>query len=301
MAPIDLNHLRTFVTVCETGSFSNAAKKLAVPRSTVSRAIAALEEASFGVLFQRTTRRMSITPEGQRLLARVAPSLTSLDVALRDIPAPDETPSGTLRVTTISDVGVAILAEAVTRFVARYPAVSVEATMSTNVLDMVERGLDVAIRVVRTKLPPSTFVAQKIGEMEFHLYAAPSYLSRRGAPKVVDDLRDHDWVGYQNVRWDRFGKTNLEANVRARVLTDDSAFVRQVLRAGGGVGPLPSFVADEDVAAGLLVRVIPSIHVFTGRVYLVHHPRKRLTPKVRAFREIVLDVLRRRPLSPREG
>jgi DNA-binding transcriptional LysR family regulator len=296
---LDLNLVRAFACVHETGSFSRAAERLGVPRSSVSRAVAALEDALGVVLFLRTTRQVTSTAEGKALHDRLAFSLKEIESALADTPARDETPSGILRVTTTVDIGSTLLAEAVTRFTARYPRVQVEVYLTMAVVDLIERGFDLAVRVAAPRLRGANLVAKKIGEMRVQLYASPAYLSRHEAIRVPSDLGDHDWIGFARgpVALSS-GSAELELGVRQRVVCDDMYFVREVLRQGGGVGALPSFLADADVARGTLVRVLPRWASSSGTAYLVHPARRHVPPRVTAFREILLETLRQRPFSP---
>jgi DNA-binding transcriptional LysR family regulator len=197
MATIDLNLVRAFVTVHEAGSFSAAASRLGVPRSTVSRAVSALEDSLGVLLFHRTTRKVATTAAGLALFDRVAPPLATLDASLSDLPDREEEPSGTLRVTTTGDLGTAVLAEVVTRFTARYPDTQVEVHLSTDVVDLIRTGFDLALRISRGSLGDSSLIARKVGMVLFQLYASPSYLARRGTPRTPADLSERDWVAFR--------------------------------------------------------------------------------------------------------
>ena len=142
MGTIDLNLVRVFVAVHETGSFSGAASRLSVPRSTVSRAVASLE-AELGVrLFQRTTRQVSTSSAGLALFERVAPSLGTLEASLASLPEQRDVPSGVVRITSTVDLGVAVLAEASKRFTERYPDVRVEVRLTNGLVNMIAEGFD---------------------------------------------------------------------------------------------------------------------------------------------------------------
>lgn len=316
-APIDLNLLRAFALVHQSGTFSAAAKRLMVPRSTVSRAVSALEDELGTVLFHRTTRRVSTTAEGRSLYARTASSLQALESALVDVPGETQTPSGTLRLTATVDVGSTLLAEAVARFTARYPRVNVEVHLSSSVLDLAADGFDLAVRIVSLpgKLRGAELVAQKIGAVSIQLYAAPTYLARFEPIRTLSDLRQHDWIGFTSVGVDikraiddqraagnaRDGGSpggRLPLQGRQRVHCDEMYFVREVIRRGGGVGALPTFLGDPDVSTGALVRVLPRWLASAGRVYLVQPSQKHVPARVSAFRDVLLEVLRQKPFFP---
>jgi DNA-binding transcriptional LysR family regulator len=297
-ATIDLNLVRAFVAVHVEGSFSAAAAKLGVPRSTMSRAVAALE-ASLGVsLFHRTTRRVSISTAGAALIDRVAPLIKALDASLAEVPEREAIPSGTLRLTSTVDFGAMVLAEVIARYSARYPNVRVEAHLSNTLVDLVEESIDLAVRFSSKPLRDSTLVARKIGNVAIHLYASPSYLARRGAARTPADLEGHDWITYRSIPTLLLsGPTGTAAvNVAPRITSNDMSFLREVIKAGAGIGSLPSFHAEADVIAGSLVRVLPRWVAFSGAAYLVYPSRKHVPPKVTAFRELLTQMLRRRPL-----
>lgn len=289
-APIDLNRLRAFALVHETSSFSAAADRLGVPRSTVSRAVSALEQASGVLLFHRTTRRVAATAAGLALYERVTPALASLHQTLVDLPEGVAGPSGALRVTTTPDLGTALLAHAVARYTARYPDVRVEISLSGAVVDLVKERFDLALRFARKPLRGAALIATRLGPVRFHLYAAPSYLARRGVPRSEAELLAHDVVALP--------RGGAPGGAKPRVVCDDKLFAREVLREGGGIGALPPYLANGDVAAGTLVRVLPRFQVETGAVYLVQPGRKLVPQRVAAFRALLLELLRQRPLNP---
>ncbi|WP_394850429.1 LysR family transcriptional regulator [Pendulispora brunnea] len=307
MGTIDLNLVRAFVAVHETGSFSGAAARLDAPRSTVSRAISSLE-ASLGVrLFQRTTRQVSTTTAGVSLYERLAPSLSALENSLAELPEREEEPSGTLRVTSTVDLGTTVLAEAVARFTSRYRGARVEVYLSNSVVNLVRDRVDLALRVSPRKMRDSSLVVRRVGTITLQLYASPAYLARRGTPRAPSDLLSHDWVSYRGARhlqvtdageWslsDLPPKTRITSE--PRVVCDDMSFAREALKAGAGFGAIPTFLGDVEVANGTLVRLMPRWVTHTSRVYLVHPGHKHVPPKLTAFRDIVVEILRQRPLS----
>jgi DNA-binding transcriptional LysR family regulator len=282
-APIDLNLLRAFAAVHETGSFSAAAARLGVPRSTVSRAVSALEGITGAALFHRTTRKVAITDDGRALFERVAASLTSLDAALSDLPERRQEPSGHLRVASTVDLGIVVLAEAVTRFSARYPRVTIEVLLSSNLVDLAREKIDVALRVAPKALRQGPYVARRVGIVSVQLFASPSYLARHGAPRSTSELGEHVLVGYDGGS--------------ARIVSEDMLFVRELLRKDGGIGMLPWFLAADDVVAGRLVRVLPKHQKATARVFVVMPERRYVPARATAFRDLVIELLRQRPLT----
>jgi DNA-binding transcriptional LysR family regulator len=285
--------LAVFAAVAEMESFTRAGARLGLPKSTVSRAVSELEGDLRARLFHRTTRRVRLTPAGRALFDQVGAHVTAL--ARAATPAdPDAAPSGTLRITTVPDVGAAVVAEAVARFVAIHPAVRVDVRLSHVLLDLVGEDIDVALRVTRAALPDTSHLtARRLGAIRLKVYASPRYLARAGTPRSVDDLDQHTVVA--------FGPMTLPG-VSPRIVADDVTFTHAVVRAAGAIGVLPTFLGDPDVAAGLLVRVVPDWTAWTGTAWFVT-PHGRAPPaRVVAFREVLLDLLARtRMLAEEDG
>ncbi len=301
MGTSDISLLTLFVAVADTSSFSRAAEKLGTPKSSVSRGITRLEADLGQQLFYRTTRQVTLTTAGMALYERAAPHLAALRQAMETLPEQQEQPSGLLRITAPNDLGISFLADLAARFCAQYPEVRVEVALTIRTVDLVGEGFDLALRAAE-RLADSTLVVRKVSQVEGQLFASPSYLARRGRPRTIRDLDGHDIVRFRGIDRAilRGGRAETGLHQRpARIIADDYSFVREVLRAGGGVGLLPSFLAREDLATGALVRVLPRFRMALGSLYIVH-PAARLVPrKVIAFRDFVLDLLASRPLAPR--
>jgi DNA-binding transcriptional LysR family regulator len=296
---MDLNLLTTFEAVARAGRFSAAARELGMPKSSVSRGVARLEAALGVQLLFRTTRQVSLTAAGTALYDRLTPLLGSVRSALV-MPEREEQPSGELRVTAPVDLGVLFLAEVVTRFTTRYPAVSVDLHLTGRVVDLVGEGFDVALRVA-SSLEDSTLVVRKAAAITVQVFASPLYLARQGTPRSEADLAGHDWVVF------RSGPQKLRVagprgapgvGGRGRIVCDDLLFVRDAVRAGAGLGLLPAFVAEPDVAAGTLVRVVPRYERIAGTLHIVTPAARHVARKVTAFRDLVLEHLEARAMTP---
>jgi len=296
-----LDLLTVFEAVARTSSFSAAAKELRLPKSSVSRAVARLE-AEIGVqLLFRTTRQVSPSAAGAALHERVAPLLRQLRSAVGSLPEREEEPSGELRVTAPVDLGVLFLADVVTRYTARYPSVSVSLHLTGRVVDLVGEGFDVGLRVA-AKLRDSTLVVRRAAPIVVQLFASPLYLARRGTPRTEAELAGHDWVvfrsGPQKLRIAP-PREAVGVEPHGRIVADDLLFVRDAVRAGAGLGLLPSFVAEPDVLSGALVRVLPRTERTSGYLHIVTPAAKQVPRKVTAFRDLVLELLRTRAVTPR--
>jgi DNA-binding transcriptional LysR family regulator len=297
---MDLNLLTVFEAVARTSSFSAAAKELGIPKSSASRAIARLENDLSVQLLFRTTRQVSLSAAGTALYDRLTPLLRAVKAALGELPEREEAPSGTLRVTAPVDLGVLFLAEVVTRYTARYPAVSVDLHLTGRVVDLVGEGFDVALRVA-AKLEDSSLIARRAAPVLLHLFASPLYLARRGTPRSEEELGAHDWVVF------RGGPQQLRVSAPragpvgrpARIACDDLLFVRDAVRAGAGIGLLPTFVAEADLVAGRLVRIVPRFERAAGNLFVVTPAAKHVPRKVTAFRDLVQEMLKARASTAR--
>lgn len=294
---MDLNLLSLFSTVAECESFSTAADKLGVRRSSVSRGIAGLER-SLGVqLFSRTTRQVALTTAGKALYGKVAPQLVALREAVGSLPEREEQPSGELRVTAPTDLGTWLLPALLAGFTLRYPSVQFDIRLTNRLVDLVAEGFDIALRASGPKLADSSLVAKKLSDIEMQIYAAPDYLSRSGTPRTTEDLDEHQWVIMRMHRW----PTTLPSvsQKHQHILGDDILFILEAVRAGLGLGMLPSYLAREDVTAGTLVRVLPRVCIDSGALYLVHPPAQHVPRKILAFRDYVAAHFAAHPLVSR--
>lgn len=288
---MDLNQLPLFVAVAESGSISEAARRLAVPKSTVSRSIARLE-ASLGVeLFHRTTRQVRLTSAGQAFFEKAKPVVTLAREATESLPERDEAPSGTLRVTVPVDFGLTLFPAITALFVARYPAVRLDVHLTNQQQDLISGSFDVALRIT-SRLKDSSLVARKLSPVSFRLYATPGFLARNGTPRSIDELARLERIAFRGA--ERF----FPKLPPPRIETDDLMFAWRCIREGLGVGALPTFVPTPDLASGALVHVLPRWTQEAGTLSFVHPAARRLPRKVTAFRDLLLDFLRQRPLLP---
>lgn len=289
-----LDDLAVFVEVAESGSLTEAARRLGVPKSTVSRAVGRLE-ASLGVaLLRRSSRGHGLAEAGRRLAELASGHVASLHDAALALDRPSREPHGRLRITAPVDLGQALLAPLLPAFITRHPAVHVETELTSRVVDLIAEGFDVALRVPATKLPPSALVARRLGSIEHCLYTAPSYLARHGAPRQPEELAEHDTVLLYprdgSVRWTLVGSRGVvPVSVRGRLGSNDFLLIRELVTTGAGIGALPSILAISEVRAGRLVRVLPDYTLRGSIVYLVYAAARPISVKVAAFRDYLLE------------
>jgi DNA-binding transcriptional LysR family regulator len=291
---MDLNLLGLFVAVAETGSFSEAARRLGLPKSSVSRGVASLEASVGAQLLHRTTRHVSLSTAGAALYERAAPLLASLKEAAGTLPEREEAPSGELRLTAPHDMGATFLPEVIARFTARYSSVRVDCRLTNRNVDLVAEGFDLALRASGSKLADSSLRVRRLSAIDVQLFASPAYLARRGTPRAPEDLAHHDIVAFRGLKLP--GELGLSEK-NAHVLGDDMLFLREAVKAGAGIALLPTFLAQADVTSGQLVRVLPRYTQPSASLVMLY-PRTRLVPrKVSAFRDFLAEFLKSRPLS----
>ena len=297
----DLNLLRIFTIVVDEGNLSAAARKLDLPVSSVSRAVTRLESDVGAQLLVRTTRQMKLTQLGESMYQAAAPLLASLVSEVNRITEKTESPAGELRFTAPVELGQSFLAGAVTKFLARYPGLSVHAHLTNDVIDLVREGMDAAIRFSGPQLKDSALVATKLASLGGQIYASPAYLSRKGTPRTPADLAQHDWVTFTRAT-NRLQLASPEGKAEVkpagRVSSSEILFARELIRAGVGVGFLPTFLAQADVDTGVLVRVLPKAQAFTGHVWFVRPVTKHVPARVTAFKEFLFDYVKAHPLAP---
>ncbi|CAN5911287.1 LysR family transcriptional regulator [soil metagenome] len=292
---MDLNRVSAFVRVVHDGSFTAAAKSLGLPKSSISRSVAQLEQ-DLGIrLLHRTTRQLHLTDAGAAFFERVSRALADIDEATVAAADTQVEPSGSVRVTAPVDLGVWSLAPILARFIRKHPKIRVDLQLSGRVVDLVAEGVDLAVRV--GPLRDSSLIARRVGELAAVAYASPKYLKRRGVPETVEDLAGHDCVLFRSVTgkatWELTNADGKGAtiDVTGAITTDDMSFVRSAVMAGCGIGLLPVFLCARAEQRGRVVRVLPqwSLH---GAVLHLAYPSARFVPqRVVVLREFLLREL----------
>lgn len=294
MAKIDLNRIVVFVRVVEQGSFTAAAASLHLPVSSVSRSVANLE-GELGVrLLHRTTRKLSLSDAGQHFFTRMQAVLGEAEEASLAVAGFASNPRGVVRIT--APFGIDVLPAIVAKLSARYPAITIDLALTDRVVDLVGEGIDLAIR--GGQLEDSSLVARKIAPSDLALYAAPAYLQRRGKPRNVADLARHDCLRYRgrggHLPFRLSGPRGIEhVEVTGSVVCDNMMFLRDLVLAGAGLALLPQQAAARDLAAGLLVRVLPRHSVVGAGLFVVWASHKLVPARVAVVRELLTEELRK--------
>jgi DNA-binding transcriptional LysR family regulator len=286
-----------FVQVAERGSFAGAARHLNRSPAAISRAVAELE-ARLGVrLLTRTTRAVSMTDAGQRFLVgakRVIADLEEIELAAA---GQGRAPRGELRVTAPIVFGRKHLLPLVLEFLSQYREVSVRLTLLDRPVDLVEDGLDVALRI--GSLANTSAVATRVGEVNRVSVASPDYLARRPAPHAPRDLDGHDLISFNGLdgasRWHFGGADNgIDVAVKPRLIVTTAEAALDAALAGFGLTRLLSYQAVEALADGKLVRVLKEYETEPTPIHLVYPDGKHPAPKLRMFLDWTAPRLRQR-------
>lgn len=291
---IDLNDLRVFKQVATLSSFSEASKTLDLPRSSVSRAVARLEE-SIGIrLLQRTTREVRLTTAGQALYDRSAGLIESLAEAVAFTSSLTGAPRGTLTISAGVGFGINVLGKQLPGFLRRYPEVDVSLDLSSRDAELVADRIDVAIRM--GPLADSAMVATRLGSMNRYLCGSAAYLSQYATLGSPEDLADHTIIDMPSVSgrvrfWVlRRGEETVRLELTPRVAVNDALTIRTLIGEGAGVGVLSAYLCGSDILAGRLERVLPEWSMAPLEVSLVFPSNREMSPTVRAFVDYMKEM-----------
>jgi DNA-binding transcriptional LysR family regulator len=283
---MDLNEIAVFTRVVQAGSFTAAARALAMPKSTVSRKVADLEERLDARLLQRTTRKLSLTDAGRAYYEHGLRIVTELEAAERAVTSLQDQPRGLLRIT--APLNGAWLGEIVADYMRHNPDVQIELLCTARNVDLVEERFDLGIRA--GALPDSSLVARSLGNATWVLAATPAYLKRKRRPRTPEDLKDHDFLAFGsgsmafNLALANEDHT-VELSLLARLLVSDFDILHAAARAGLGIGLLPASHSTKDLRAGRLERVLHGWNAPATPVHAVYPTARHLSAKVKSFVE----------------
>jgi DNA-binding transcriptional LysR family regulator len=300
--PDDILAMVFFARVVEMKSFTAAAAKLGVSKSVVSARVAALEDRLRVRLLERTTRKLALTPDGLSLYQQCANVVSTADEAAATLAGTGDQPRGLLRVNAPVVFAERYLAEPMAAYLDRFPDVRLEVTLNDKFVDLVDEGIDVAVRIA-SRLEGAGLVARKVAADRTALVASPSYLARRGTPRAPDDLLRHDCLVYSLLKvsqeW-RFrapgrGAKEITVPIEARFKTQSGAVLRRAALAGMGLAVLPVFMIADDVAADRLRPVVDSFLPTELGIYAAYPQGRRVPARTRAFVDLLASHFRAPP------
>jgi DNA-binding transcriptional LysR family regulator len=283
-----LTGLIAFARAGSLGSYAAAARVLGITPSAVSKSVQRLEQQLGLALFTRTTRSLALTSEGRELHERALRLLRDAEEIQQAAVRARAEPAGSLRIAASFPVGLHIIAPMLPAFRRQYSAVRIDLRLDDRHVDLVEEGIDVAVRI--GELADSRLLSRRLGPLRLCAYASPAYLAARGTPHHPDELADHDTVNlrYQSsgqlFRWPfRLGEREIEIVPAAAIVVDASDAVIAAMAAGGGIGIAASFAAAGHVARGELTPVLAAYAVDRDVLTALWPESRRANPAVRAF------------------
>jgi DNA-binding transcriptional LysR family regulator len=287
--------IEAFAAVVERGSFTAAAAALRTAKSSVSEAVRALEDRMGVRLLERTTRKVKSTDAGSSFYRHCRRLLDDMAAARDEAQAAHKAPVGQLRVTTPHVFAERFIIPGLPAFYARHPTMQVELIEGTAYLDLVEHGLDLAIRIVEK--PEPNLVVRRLASQRIAIVASPSYLAAAGTPRQPRDLQHHRLIGFTPRLWRdnwRIGRETVA--VKPALLTDNTSSLRAAALAGLGLTAVPDWLVSDAVVAGQLVRVFEDHDLPTMGIYAVYPTNRLLAPRVRVFVDHIARDLKARGL-----
>ncbi|MFZ5532290.1 MAG: LysR family transcriptional regulator [Pseudomonadota bacterium] len=294
----DLNDMALFALLVEAGSFTAAAGRAGLPKSTVSRRLARLEERLGVRLIERSTRRLRVTEAGEVYRAHCQRILEEADRAEQTVQDLIDAPRGPLRLTASVAVGQCLLAPLLGPFLARYPDVDVHLELTNRRVDLLAEAFDLALRI--GPLEDTRLVARNLSDTRLRLCASPAYLDRAGVPETPADLARHTTLAMRDAalradRWTLVGPDGVaRLSLRPRVAVNDFLVLHQLALAGQGIACLPDFVGREDLAAGRLMAVLPAWTGVDKPLSALYPSARGVTPKLRVLLEYLAATLPQR-------
>lgn len=278
--------MQTFNAVVDAGSFVKAADALAMSKAAVSRYVVDMETRLGVRLLHRTTRRLSLTDEGQIFYGRSKELLAQLAEAEDEITSRSDAASGLLRINAPFTFGVLHLAPLWGAFRAQHPKVKLDVTLADRLVDLVEEGYDVAIRIA--KLENSSLVSKRLATTRMVLCASPQYLKLHGSPMHPGELAQHSVISYSYLstrdEWHFKGPQGpVSVKTKPCIHTNNGDTCRAAALASHGIILQPSFLVGDDLASGALVELMPEFRSLEIGIYAVYPSRKHVSPKVRAL------------------
>ena len=282
-----LTEMEAFATVVDQGGFTDAAKKMGISKSAVSKHVSSLEARLGARLLNRTTRRVSPTEIGLAYYDRARRVLNDAGEADALVTSMQSAPSGLLRISVATDFGVNHLSLVLGDFLSEFPDITVNMVLNNRYVELISEGFDMAVRI--GELEDSSLRARKLTDTTRRMIASPNYFKEHGRPEKIDDLNEHKLLHYSNAANSAVWKLTAPSGERRQVRTagwltvNDGQSLLNACIGGLGIAYLPSFLYADAMKKGLVVEAIPDLPVDTQGIYAVYPPGRFTQPKVRAF------------------
>ncbi|EAQ63895.1 putative transcription regulator protein [Marinomonas sp. MED121] len=294
----ELRRIGVFTRVVETKSFSEAARQLGVAKSAVSKQIVQLEKEVGVRLLNRTTRSLSLTEAGEIFYRHSAEIVNRTKIALSELKEYQNQPTGTLRISCPVSFGTEHLIPVIKEVRALYPLLKIDLLLEDRIINMVEEGVDLAIRI--GWLQESNLVAKLVCETPVSVFASPEYLAQKGTPKTPQDLQKHDWISLSlfssPLTWE-FEKKGQKQSVQmhSQLKSNSVAAVIALSKSGQGISALTKFCLQNDFEKGLLQPLLTDYKLKPSGIYAVYPHREHVPPKVRIFIDFLSNYCHNAP------
>lgn len=287
---VTINELDTFVSIVDEGTISQAAEHLGVTVSAVSRALSRLEKKLNTALFRRTTRRLELTQEGEKYLARVRSILSDLEEAEDMMVRNKAVPSGKLRIDAATPFMLHVIAPLIDKYSNAYPQIDIELVSNESLVDLLEARTDVAVRI--GELKDSSLSATPLGLSQIRILASPAYLKKHGTPKSVEDLAHHQLLGFNSLEklndWPIYDAANNLFHIHTNIKADSGETLRQLALCGTGIVCLSDFMTYQDIQKGHLIQLfVASTIKMQQPINLVYYKNRKLSERVSSFIEFL--------------
>jgi DNA-binding transcriptional LysR family regulator len=293
-----LDAMNAFAKVVASGSYAEAARRLGLTRSAVSKAVMELEQLLGARLLDRTTRRVTPTEAGLAYYERAQAILADVEETELQISRLNDEPRGVLKINAPMSFGILYLADAVAAFMTRYPELRIELTLNDRFIDPLEEGVDVTVRI--GVLADSTLIARRLAPARRVLVAAPSYLERHGTPQTPQELASHRCLAYGHMapvhRWQLMrGDETMSVEISSALCSNNGEVLRAAALAGNGIANLPTFLVGPDIAAARLALVLADYPPTELGIFALYAPNRYLAAKTRVFIDFLLARFGERP------
>ncbi len=293
----DLNDMIYFAEVVERGGFAAAGRVLGIPKSRLSRRVSELESQLGVRLLYRTTRKLSLTDVGEAYLRHCQAVRESAQAAADAVAQVQTEPRGTLRVSCPVTIAQSVVGEVLPAFLARYPLVRVEMLVTNRVVNLVEEGVDVGLRVRESVEGSASMVVKRLDRTSQLLVASPLLLARQGTPRTLADLSKLDSIAMSaqdgKATWALIGPGGVRETLQhqPRYVVDDLLTLKFAAVAGTGLCWLPDYMCEEEIRKGTLVHVLPAWAQPQGIFHAVFPSRRGLAPAVRKFLDFLAETV----------
>jgi DNA-binding transcriptional LysR family regulator len=291
-----LTEMEAFATVVDQGGFTDAARKMGISKSAVSKHVSSLESRLGARLLNRTTRRVSPTEIGLAYYDRARRVLNDAGEADALVSSMQSAPSGLLRISVATDFGVNHMSPILGDFLVDYPDITVNMVLNNRYVELISEGFDLAIRI--GEMEDSSLRARKLTETTKRLIASPKYFEQFGRPEKIDDLNDHKLLHYSNQSAGNVWKLTAPSGEKRQVRTqgwltvNDGQSLLNACVSGLGIAYLPSFLYAEALKDGLVEEAMPELPSESQGIYAVYPPGRYTQPKVRTFIDFLVDAFK---------